>query len=324
MGISVRTGRPPQELIAELGLSAEVFQDPDAQVPHDLFERCWELGARLTADADFGLSIAEMIDGAPMDSLDFVTWYAATLSDMMSAFVRYQRLVHTAAASVVEPRGDTTAMLLRLEGCEFTSRHPPSFIVATWLMRMRRATGVRIRPRRVCFRAAPPADPSRVAKLFDAPIVYGSAENGLELERETLALPIVHANPALRESWESHALRRLAEHDAPSDEARWMTVFRGRLTEAIVCGDPTMERVAELLHASTRTLQRRLQDGGTSFREQLDAVRRELATAKLREAGSVTDVAFLLGFSDVTAFTRAFRRWTGTTPGRYLREAEAT
>jgi AraC-like DNA-binding protein len=83
-----------------------------------------------------------------------------------------------------------------------------------------------------------------------------------------------------------------------------------------------IEAIARKMGVSRRTLQRRLADAGTSFRDAVDAARREVALAELaRGASSMTDLAFLLGFSEHSAFARAFRRWTGKSPALWARSS---
>lgn len=320
LGLAVKTGRAPPELLPELGLRPDALADPDGRVPHSVAERVWELGERRSGDPHFGLSIVEMLDGSPSDSLDYALWYMPTVRDMFAALFRYQRLMHDAAASFIAPRADGVAVVLRLDGTRFTSPHAVVFVLGTWLLRLRRATATPITPVAVHLAAPPPADPRRYHRTFGPHLTFAASEDALLFDPAVLDLPSARADDTLRRTFEAHVRRQLATREAPSDAERWLAVLRARLTEAVVRGDPSVEQVAGLMHASPRTLQRRLQAEGSSFRAQLDAVRHELATVRLREPGSsVTDVAFLLGFSDVTAFTRAFRRWTGVTPVRYIR-----
>lgn len=320
LGLAVKTGRSPPELLPALGLAPDALGDPDGRVPHSVFDRAWALAEQLSGDANLGLSVVEMLDGAPTDSLDYALWYQPSVRAMFAALFRYQRLMHDAAASAAESRAEGMAVVLRLRGAAFGSRHAPVFVLGTWLLRLRRATTATIAPVTVRFTAPAPAEPRRYQRTFGEDVRFGAVEDALIFAPAVFDLAGARADEALREEFEAHVRRQLSSREAPSDEERWLAVLRARLTEALVRGEPTVERVAALMHASPRTLQRRLQLGGTSFRAQLDAVRQELAAVRLREpGGSVTEVAFLLGFSDVTAFTRAFRRWTGVTPVQFLR-----
>lgn len=104
-------------------------------------------------------------------------------------------------------------------------------------------------------------------------------------------------------------LQRLPKGEAAADAVR-------RCLSGELCnGQPTLEQIAPRLHMSPRTLHRRLDDEGTSFRQVLTDVRRELATRHLKERQlPVSEIAFLLGFSEASAFHGAFKRWTGNAP----------
>jgi AraC-like DNA-binding protein len=125
------------------------------------------------------------------------------------------------------------------------------------------------------------------------------------------------ADPSLCALLDRHARELLARY--PREDSlveRIRTLMKGELNG----GDASLEVVAERLGMSARTLQRKLQASGTSHQELLDEMRRDLAVRYLREPGmAVCEVAYLLGFSESSAFHRAFKRWTGTTPSEFRR-----
>jgi AraC-like DNA-binding protein len=193
-------------------------------------------------------------------------------------------------------------------------RHVAEFIVAAWLVVARQATGRHLVPIEASFRHAAPGDLTEHRRFFGARVRFGGAANGLVLPRRLLDLPLVAAEPGLTAVLERH-MRTLAERmpTVESLSARVRQIVAGALPEAL--GE---EAVARRLRISRRTLQRQLAVEGTSFRAVFDALRRDLATRYLheREIG-VAEVAFLLGFSEASAFHRAFRRWCGTTPASF-------
>ena len=131
---------------------------------------------------------------------------------------------------------------------------------------------------------------------------------GLEL----LAAPLKSPDPALMQVLEQHADRLLA---ALPQHEEIVGQVRGAIAHALREGEPDIARISTRLACSSRTLQRRLKDAGTSFRDELNLVRHELALSYLRDPRlQIVDIALLLGYSEHSAFTRAYREWTGHTP----------
>jgi len=159
-----------------------------------------------------------------------------------------------------------------------------------------------------------PADTSAHAALFRCPVRFGCAAPEILFASEDLAHPVTTANPGVERVLERHMndlMERLPKNDSFVERVRGVVarrMGRGRLT---------VGAIARELHASPRTLQRRLGDHGTTYGEVLDAYRRELAQRLIAERRmSVTEIAFLLGFADVSGFARMYKRWTGLTPSQ--------
>jgi AraC-like DNA-binding protein len=156
--------------------------------------------------------------------------------------------------------------------------------------------------------------PRDLSELTHAPVSFERGEDAVRCRRESLLLPLRGHNATLLSILEAHAAQVLQALPSESDLlARTRQITRALLPE----GEPTLEAVAAQLGLGSRTLQRRLRGAGVTFRRLVDEVRRDCALAQLeRSDTSVAEVAFSLGFSDPSAFTHAFRRWTGRTPGQ--------
>lgn len=164
----------------------------------------------------------------------------------------------------------------------------------------------------------PPYYAAYAARL-PVPVRYGQPDYAIRIPRALMEAPLRLANPAAaamaREACERELqARRLTREDALTARVRSLLVqSEDRL--------PTLEEVASALHVSTRTLKRRLQEEGRNFRALVDHVLEMRATQMLQEEGlSVSEVAFRLGYNDVSNFSRAFRRWTGQSPSDFRRE----
>ena len=164
------------------------------------------------------------------------------------------------------------------------------------------------------MRRAEPADPGPWQRAFRCPIVFGASENVLLFTAADFDAPLEFANPELARHNDEVAARYLARFGKLLIRER----LRAVLIEQLPRGEPSQDKAAEALHLSSRSLQRRLADEGTRYQDVLDDLRRELAMSYLREARhSISEITYLLGFSDTSSFTHAFRRWTGVAPSRW-------
>lgn len=164
------------------------------------------------------------------------------------------------------------------------------------------------------------ADPgsSRLPSLLGAPVRFGAPVGALRFEASAIDLPLRTADPYLRRVVEALGVS-LDLGDAPDP---FTQAIRARLRDALPHGEPETAAVARTLGMSVRTLHRRLEERGTAWRAVLDAFRRDESMRLLRSRQtSLSEIALALGYSDQSAWTRAFRRWTGMSPSRWLRAA---
>jgi AraC-like DNA-binding protein len=175
------------------------------------------------------------------------------------------------------------------------------------------------RPREVRFAHARDGSRRAVETLIGCPVSYARETTEMLFEAGQLALPVSAADPYLLAVLERHAEELLARREQPRDALRERA---GRLVvRDLPKGVPTAGRVAAALGLSERTFARRLHEEGTSFRQIVDDVRREMARSYLSDpAISLAQVAYLLGYADQSAFSNSFRRWTGQSPRRFRAE----
>jgi AraC-like DNA-binding protein len=314
----VARGVAAQRLLAPLGIAQGALGDPDGRVPHTVLVAAWEAAPALTGDPDFGLHLAESVAMGTFDVLDYVIRHSATLGGAYEAFLRYQRLVHTAAGFGLDVQGGVARMShLTVVNLPIIPRQAAEFMMANLLVRWRRITGQDWSPTRVLFRHAAPADTSAHRKLFRAPVLFDQAVNGMDFDAALLRLPVLDADPALGAVLARHAAA-LVERLPPEDD--FLGQVRHQIGVALRGSAPSVDEIARGLGLSRRSLQRRLGELGTRYQDLVDAARKDIALRQIRaRTMALSEVAFLLGFSEVSAFHRAFRRWTGMTPTAYLR-----
>jgi len=305
---ALRTGRSVPDLAAEVCLPPGAASDMSLRLPHSTVVRVWEHFATTTQEDDFGLVAAEFLGAAPQDLVDHAILRAPTLREVVARFAAYQALFHDANDARIFETGHALEVRQGFSTKLPRSRHLIEFILAMWAMRTRMAMG-RNEPLEVSFRHAPPRETARHRALFGAEVHFGANADALFIPRAWLDVPLSSAVISMEHTRDAV----LGKSAKLSDR-----VHVG-LVAAIGDGHVDIDAIARSLALSRRTLQRRLAEEGLNFREALDRARREVALDfVVRKVGTVTDLTFLLGFSDTSAFSRAFRRWTGTSPSRYV------
>jgi AraC-like DNA-binding protein len=195
----------------------------------------------------------------------------------------------------------------------------------TILTMCRAAAGPSFAPSHVQFVRPPPNDARPYEEAFAAPVSFGQLVDGMVLEIAAVESPLPHGNLALARSAEEVLDRYLAQMGGRGLAVRVMAA----MAQGLPSGTLSQEGVARALNVSVRTLQRRLREEGASFRGLLERTRRDLALRYVA-AGTMSlgEIAFMLGFSDPSNLTRAFRRWTGASPtvwrGRHADDAGAS
>lgn len=303
--------------LEELGVDPALVSNPDARVPHATLVRAWELAPIRCGDEAFGLHAAERIAALPFDIIDYVTRQCSNIGERVDRLMRYQRLLHDANEVRLEEQGENAHLSMRLRCEPPAPRHLIEFIIGTWVLSTRAVQARATLLSEVQFEHAAPADLSEHHRLLQARLCFGSRSNGVIFPREALAVPIENPDPTLGLLLERHAATMLERRPAPDD---FHPELRRALFAALPQGEPEISSIARKLHLSTRSLQRRLQQDGTTFVTVIDELRRELALRYLEDpALTLSEIGFLLGFIELSSFHRAFRRWTGTSPGQYRR-----
>lgn len=312
-------GSDVSALLREEGIDPAHFDDLEARLPHDTAIALWARAVRLTEDPDIGLHVSEAIQPGMFGAVEYVARTSPTVGTAFERLFRYHRVFHDVAETRLERSDDHAVLSHRLPLPGGAPRHVSDAVVTAWLTGGRQLAGVKWTPLEVRFPHAQPADTSEYRRVFNAPVTFGHARSELVVSRHVLDLPLATADAALQpivEAQVSALLERLPAGESAIDAVRRV------LADELCDGEPTLERAATRLHMSARTLHRRLAEHGTSFRRVVGQVRRDLAERYLRDkALAIGEIAFLLGFSEPSAFHRAFKRWTGHPPRAY-REGE--
>lgn len=297
------------ELFRVTGLTAEICADADARIEADSLRAAWREAIRLTGDPLLPLHLATALPPGALGIVEYLVRCASTVGEALALGLRYLNILDAVAhAELVDGEREAELELLVL----VDSPIPHESCFAAVVGQGRVLAGEGFRPVAVDFTHHPAGGRDVYEAFFRAPVRFGAPATRLVLSRASLDVPLATADPNLLPILVRHAEELLARCQGPAptmtEQARQVIARLLRRNQHDV------EQVAAELGVTARSLQRRLKEEGTTFQAVRDELRCELAITYLRGGASTAEVSFLLGFSEASAFFRAFKRWTGTTP----------
>jgi AraC-like DNA-binding protein len=317
----MRALRGVESIPAEALRSIDALE-PDDRIAISIAHQMLDAALECTGDVDLGLKAARECTRGETGALDYAIMSASTGFDAITAASRFIRLVNDALDIRIETRGDRVSA--RLENCVPLTRQAADFQMGALFAVLGSVWGEPGDTRVTVLLAHPmPADVTEYARTFgSAKLTFGAASYGFEFDAELLRAPQRSADANLHDLMRRHAERMLQELPQALPITRRV---KGLIAEELADGHPGCAYIAQRLQMSPRTLERRLELEGTTFTRLLEEVREGLALRYVGDQGlPLAQVAMLLGFSQTTAFHRAFRRWTGQTPLQYRRSTRAT
>jgi AraC-like DNA-binding protein len=311
------SGANPEEVLREVGVKRSVLGNPDAFLPSSAFTALLEEASRLTRDECFGLHFGERFDPKDIGALAYLVFNSPNVTSAMQNIERYLRIHNSAArvAFTIEGERGYLRYITTAEETTCPTRQHNEYSMALAMKTLRLLTGTRFLPVTVQFAHPAPASTAEHRRAFECPVDFGCPMNALVVGGDFLRRIAAAADERLYRVLKQHVERLIAE--MPRDDDLLFAVKRA-IFESMAMGGPRREQIAKELAMSARTLERRLKDRGVVYKKLVNDLRGEMARDYLKERGrSVTEVAFLLGYSEVSAFNRAFKRGTGMTPLEY-------
>ena len=303
-----------KELFAEAGIDLTAVRKPTARFPISRMNRVYELIQEATDDSSFGLSIAEFVHPTTMHALGYSLFASSTLESFCRRIVRYFRLVSTNAVSQLE-RTASEYRLVMVPTLHAEQYYPQDAWMATILRYIREIYRPDYEPLGVCLqRPQPTRNKRRFDQYFGVEVDFGCEANRLHLDPADMHVDLPAANAELARNNDEVVMNLLARMDREDI----ITRLRALIVELLPSGECSKEATAARLNMSERSLQSKLAARGTSYRILLNETRQELAEQYMRQGRhSVSEVTYLLGFADVSSFSRAFRNWTGVSPSEF-------
>lgn len=298
-------GVQPGKVLKRVGLPTPVLLDPDAWIPRDLFLALINAVSSATGDPHCGIHIGEMESFVQFDAFGEAIINAPTLRDAIDVACRRTTLIQTGTEIRLSENRRTARLSYSLLGR--TEEDPAQYIqgVLVFFQKLLALTGQPVDVD-VSFDHVPSQKSQELERVFGSRLAFHAAENAVVFDRGLLDLPLQPGK----------AIRQMLP-DRPSEEEVVRAVLTN-MSNQLAYETPTLETTADVLGLHARTLERRLSGWGVPFESLLDELRRT-RTLQLIQLGThnLTDIAFLVGYSDSAHFTRAFRRWTGIPPRDY-------
>lgn len=318
IGFGAHLGVDAAQALAAAGLEPGDVET-GGRVPLATFSRVFDALAEASHQPTFGLQLGAAAPQLSSGHVVFVVMKnSATVAAALERLFRYHALLTDALSPAARPDPAGTALTLERRGSAPLNRHHVEAVMAMLATALRQLSARRIAPVSVHFRHTPPAGTADYQRIFEAPVRFGQARDAMLVSPQDLAAEVLLPNAELLASLDRFATTLLSRLE---DDESWA----GRVTRAVAAElgrgrRPLVGAVAFGLGIGARQLQHHLRSEGTSFRRAVDTVSRDLAVGHL-EAGdlSLCELAFLLGFSEQTAFNHAFKRWTGRTPSDFRR-----
>ena len=309
-------GYDARSLIAAANIDPKDLNHPDGTIPFSQMGALWRQAESSSGDDSIGIHVAEYL---PLDSLDIHTFAmraSTTLREALRIAVSFQRLIHETTVLEFEEGKGRAALKHRLPGGGGVPRQPAEFLATLWIRVAREVVPGTWSPPGVSFAHAKPKDLGEHRRVFGDHITYDSNETALYLSDDVLDKRNTRAEPALLSLLKQYVgtLPRFPVGATTAERIRDCLSARWPLTTS------TAEDIAKKISLSVRSMNRALQAEGTSFTSVRTAVRMERADALLsRTDVAIAEVAFATGFSELSAFYRAFRRWHGKSPAEWRR-----
>lgn len=319
-------GVTPQALEQAAGLPAGALEPLPEVLAADIYVRLLDLGAELARDPHFGLHVGERVKLGTYTVYGLILLSCRDFGQAFEQTMRYEQLAHDLGRSTLQADGALASYTWH-SNYPAHCRHLADSVFAgirvfgNWL------AGMPLPPADLALMhdGGDPAGHAEYLRVFGALPRFNSAANVAQFEAAMLAWPVPNADVSMYPVLKQHAEQLLSKRAPAPDAARGTAAapeivlqVGAAIVRRLAHGQVRVATVAEELGLSARTLQRKLADAGSSFQQVLDEARFALARDYLRQPGlSLVDIAFLLGYQEQSAFTHAFRDWSGLNPGAW-------
>lgn len=287
----------------------------DDLLPADIYIELLRAGKEFTQDSAFGFHLGKSAESDRWGVLGYIMSCCHTLAEAMDYQYRYQDLVGSLGTLRVASQGNKLRLIWDTDFIPLPEHAEEA--ITGWVTFSRWVSNTNLTPDKIYFSHSAPKNTEPYQQFFNCPVEFSASFNGIEISAELLATPLKQPDKNMKNWLIQHAEERLESIKEPQT---FLNVLARYIKQILPQRNPNLSDAANFLSIPPRSLQRKLEKKGLHFSGFVEQIRHELAVQYLQDLdNSITDVTFLLGFSEQSAFNRAFKRHAGITPGGFRR-----
>ena len=310
-------GIDPEPLFREEGIDPEMLFDAGARIPLDRYQRLDVKAAKLSGDPYFGLKGAEYSRPAHLGALGFAWLASSSLRTAFQRLSRYARVIQEKLT--IELNEDDEFFYVRMDAHMplLNKRIRENGQLAAVVKFSRVIAGKDFNPAKIFLKQSEPEDAGYYYELFRCLLEFNTKATTFVIRLEDVDKRLTGSNDQLAKLNEHIVVKYLA-HCEKNDIVNRV---KAAVIDGLANGQVTETSIAEEMYTTPRNLHRKLQKEDTSFKTLLTEVRKELAQQYIQDRSkTLTEISFMLGFSEVSSFSRAFKGWTGRPPSEARQE----
>jgi AraC-like DNA-binding protein len=307
-------GKDPDPIFRKLYLDLRLAEDPTARIPYAKVEALWQETMKLVDDPNLGFKAAELWHPSAAGALGYAWLASPSLRAAFERVVRFLRVTTEGIECEIEEKKGEFSVIHRFNSKASNISCIADAHLAILVALCRVNYGPNLNPVSVSFMHPAPENSGEFFRFFRCPVVFNAPDNRITFTQEIVDKHLTTSNPMLAQLNDQVMINYLAKLGGDNVVERVKSVIIDQLPS----GNVTDGSVANALYMSKRTFHRKLQQAETTFRFILNDLRYELADKYIKDRSlNLNEISFLLGFSDMSSFSRAFKRWTGDSPSSY-------
>lgn len=304
----------PEPFFRKARIDPRLMNDPQARFSLSAIDSIYNDLYETIKDPCMGLKLADLWHPSHLSSLGYAWLASSSLHTALNRLSRYVRIINDAISIQLEENEGNMIISISSEDREVPAYYHADASSAIILSMCRVNYGEELNPVSVSFKHSVTECSGEYFRFFRCPVEFDAEENRIVFTSEVVNKRLISSNPQLAQINDQVMINYLARLDK-NDIVQQVKVA---IIDQLPSGNVTDDSVSEAIYTSKRSLQRKLNEQGTTFKTILTEVRKDLACKYIYDRNlTLTEISFMLGFSEMSSFSRAFKRWTGESPKEF-------